>query len=142
LNAWITGQDEYGQQRLVAMLFGIFSVLALALAAVGLYSVVSYGVATRTNEFGIRVALGARASDVLRLVFSSTALDVGAGVVAGVLLSVAFDKLATRWVTESSRDPVLLGSATLLLVAAAAVACFVPAKRAASVDPMEALRCE
>jgi putative ABC transport system permease protein len=142
LNAWITSLDEYGQQRLVAMLFGIFSVLALALAAVGLYSVVSYGVATRTNEFGIRMALGARGSDVLRLVFSSTALNVGGGVVAGVLLSVAFDKLATRWVTESSRDPVLLASATLLLIVAAALACFVPARRAASVDPMEALRCE
>ena len=142
LNAWITRLDEYGQQRLVAMLFGIFSVLALALAAVGLYSVVSYGVATRTNEFGIRMALGARAGDVLRLVFSSTALNVGGGVVAGVLLSLAFNKLATKWVMESSRDPVLLASATLLLVAAAALACFVPARRAASVDPMEALRCE
>jgi len=142
LNAWITRLDEYGQQRLVAMLFGMFSVLALALAAVGLYSVVSYGVATRTNEFGIRMALGARASDVLRLVFSSTALNVGTGVVAGVLFSVVFDKLAAKWVAESSRDPVLLGSATLLLVVAAGFACFVPARRAASVDPMEALRCE
>jgi predicted permease len=142
LNAWITRLDEYGQQRLVAMLFGIFSVLALALAAVGLYSVVSYGVATRTNEFGIRMALGAKAGDVLRLVFSSTAMNVGGGLAAGVLLSVAFDKLATRWVTESSRDPVLLGGVTLVLVVAAALACFVPARRAASVDPMEALRCE
>jgi ABC-type antimicrobial peptide transport system permease subunit len=142
LNAWITGLDEYGQQRLVAMLFGIFSLLALALAAVGLYSVVSYGVATRTNEFGIRMALGAKAGDVLRLVFSSTAMNVGGGVAAGVLLSVTFDKLATRWVTESSRDPVLLGGVTLLLVVVAALACFVPARRAASVDPMEALRCE
>jgi putative ABC transport system permease protein len=142
LHAWITGQEEYAQQRLVAMLFGVFSVLALALAAVGLYSVVSYGVATRTNEFGIRMALGAKTGDVLRLVFSATAMNVGGGVVVGVLLSVAFDKLATRWVTESSRDPVLLGGVTLLLVAAAALACFVPARRAASVDPMEALRCE
>jgi len=142
LHAWITRLDEYGQQRLVAMLFGIFSVLALALAAVGLYSVVSYGVATRTNEFGIRMALGAKASDVLRLVFSSTAMNVGGGVAAGVLLSVAFDKLATKWVTESSRDPVLLGGVTLVLLVAAALACFVPARRAASVDPMDALRCE
>jgi len=142
LNAWITSLDEYGQQRLVAMLFGIFSALALALAVVGLYSVVSYGVATRTNEFGVRMALGAKASDVLRLVFSSTAMNVGGGVVAGMLLSVAFDKLATRWVTESSRDPVLLGGVTLLLVVAAGLACFVPARRAARVDPMEALRCE
>ena len=142
LHAWITSLDEYGQQRLVAMLFGIFSVLALALAAVGLYSVVSYGVATRTNEIGIRMALGAKAGDVLRLVFSSTAMNVGCGVAAGVLLSVAFDKVATRWVTESSRDPVLLVGVTMLLVVAAAVACFVPARRATSVDPMEALRCE
>ena len=142
LNAWIARLDEYGQQRLVAMLFGTFSMLALALAAVGLYSVASYGVATRTNEFGIRMALGAEAGDVLRLVFSSTAMNVGGGVAAGVLLSVAFDKLATRWVTESSRDPVLLGGVTLLLVVAAALACFVPARRAATVDPMEALRCE
>ena len=124
------------------MLFGIFSVLALALAAVGLYSVVSYGVATRTNEFGIRMALGAKTGDVLRLVFSSTAVNVGGGVMAGVLLSVAFDKLATKWVMESSRDPVLLAGVTLLLVVAAALACFVPARRAASVDPMEALRCD
>ena len=142
LNAWITRLGEYGQQRLVAMLFGIFSVLALALAAVGLYSVVSYAVATRTNEFGIRMALGADTGDVLRLVFSSTAMNVGGGAAAGVLLSLAFDKLAIRWVTESSRDPVLLVGATLLLVVAATLACFVPARRAASVDPMEALRCE
>ena len=103
---------------------------------------VSYGVATRTNEFGIRMALGAKTGDVLRLVFSSTAVNVGGGVMAGVLLSVAFDKLATKWVMESSRDPVLLTGVTLLLVVAAALACFVPARRAASVDPMEALRCD
>jgi len=109
---------------------------------VGLYSVVSYAVATRTNEFGIRMALGADTGDVLRLVFSSTAMNVGGGAAAGVLLSLAFDKLATRWVTESSRDPVLLVGVTLLLVGAATLACFVPARRAASVDPMEALRCE
>jgi predicted permease len=142
LETWITRLEEYAQQRLVATLFGIFSVLALALAAVGLYSVVSYGVATRTNEFGIRMALGAKAGDVIRIVLSSTAIQVGSGVIAGVLLSVAFNKLATKWVTESSRDPVILGGVTLLLVIAAALACVLPARRAASVDPMEALRCE
>jgi len=78
LDTWITGQTEYAQQRLMATLFGVFSVLALALAAVGLYSVVSYGVATRTNEFGIRMALGAGAADVFRIVLSSTATNVGA----------------------------------------------------------------
>ncbi len=140
LDAWITGQQEYAQQRLVATLFGIFSILALALAAVGLYSVVSYGVATRTNEFGIRMALGARAADVFRIVLSSTAVNVGAGLAAGLLLSIVLDKLATKWVTESSRDPLILTGVTLLLVAAATLACLVPARRAAATDPMQALR--
>ena len=140
LDAWITGQEEYAQQRLMATLFGIFSVLALALAAVGLYSVVSYGVATRTNEFGIRMALGAGAADVFRIVLSSTAVNVGAGVIAGIVLSIAFNKVSTKWVTESSRDPLLLGGVTVLLVVAATLACLVPARRAAATDPMQALR--
>jgi ABC-type antimicrobial peptide transport system permease subunit len=140
LDAWITGQEEYAQQRLMATLFGLFSVLALALAAVGLYSVVSYGVATRTNEFGIRMALGARAADIFRIVLSSTAVNVGAGVIAGIVLSIAFNKASMKWVTESSRDPLLLGGVTVLLVAAATLACLVPARRAATTDPMQALR--
>ena len=86
--------------------------LALALSAVGLYSVVSYGVATRTNEFGIRMALGARARDVVRMVLSGTSWNVGAGLLAGVLLCLIFDKVASQWVTESSRDPLILGGVT------------------------------
>ena len=140
LNEWITGEQEYAQQRLVATLFGIFSVLALALAAVGLYSVVSYGVATRTNEFGIRMALGARAADVFRIVLSSTAVNVGTGLAVGLVLSVALDKLATKWVAQSSRDPLILSGVTLLLLTAAVLACLVPARRAAATDPMQALR--
>jgi predicted permease len=142
LDHWITDQREWSQQRLVASLFGIFSVLALVLAAVGLYSVVSYGVATRTNEIGIRMALGAERSDVLKIVFSSTALTVGGGVVAGVLLSLALDQLASKWVTETAHDPLILAGGVVLMVVAAAVACLVPARRAASVAPMEALRYE
>ena len=140
LHAWITNLQEYSQQRLVARLFGIFSVLALALSAVGLYSVVSYGVATRTNEFGIRMALGAKARDVVRIVLGGTSWNVGAGLVAGVVLCLAFDRLASQWVTESSRDPLILGGVTLLLVMVAVVACVGPARRAASIDPMAALR--
>jgi predicted permease len=142
LETWITRLEEYAQQRLVAALFGIFAMLGLALAAVGLYSVVSYGVAARTNEFGIRMALGARAADVFRIVFASTGVNLGTGLVAGILLSIALDKIATKWVTESSRDPLVLVGMTLLLTVAAALACFVPARRAASIDPMEALRIE
>ncbi len=142
LEAWITGLPEYSRQRLVATLFGIFSLLALALAAAGLYSVVSYGVASRTNEFGIRMALGARARDVVRIVLSATSVNVGAGLAAGLALSLIFDRVATKWVTESSRDPIILGGVTVLLVIVAGLACVAPARRAASVDPMQALRYE
>ena len=127
---------------MVATLFGIFSVLALLLAGAGLYSVVSYGVATRTNEFGIRMALGAKARDVVRIVLAATSVNVGAGLAAGLVLSLIFDKVAAKWVTESSRDPLILAGVTLLLVAVAGLACLAPARRAASVDPMEALRYE
>jgi predicted permease len=142
LHSWITGLPEYAQQRLVARLFGIFSLLALALSAVGLYSVVSYGVATRTNEFGIRMALGARARDVVRMVVSGTSWNVGAGLAAGVVLALLVDTLASRWVTESSRDPLILAAVTLLLLLVAIVACVAPARRAASIDPMQAVRHE
>ena len=136
----ITHDSEYAQQRLMATLFGIFSILALTLAVVGLYSVVSYSVATRTNEFGIRIALGARAADVFRLVLSSTTTSVGAGILAGLALSLAFSKLATRWVNEPSRDPFILTFVALTLIAAALAASLIPARRAASTDPMTALR--
>jgi ABC-type antimicrobial peptide transport system permease subunit len=117
-------------------------VLALLLAGAGLYSVVSYGVASRTNEFGIRMALGAKAGDVVRIVLAATAVNVGVGLAAGVVLSLIFDKLAAKWVTESSRDPLILAGVTLLLLIVAGLACLAPARRAAGVDPMEALRYE
>jgi ABC-type antimicrobial peptide transport system permease subunit len=142
LETWISDMREYAQQRLMARLFAIFSVLALLLAAAGLYSVVSYGVATRTNEFGIRMALGAKSRDVVRLVLSATSVSVGAGLAAGLVLSLIFDKLAQKWVAESSRDPLILGGLTLLLLVVAGLACLAPARRAAAVDPMEALRYE
>jgi predicted permease len=142
LDEWITTQSEYAQQRLVAGLFGIFSILALVLAAVGLYSVVSYGVANRTNEFGVRMALGARRADVVRIVLASTSVNVGGGVAAGLILTILLDRIEAQWVTESSRDPLLLLSVSLLLLGAAVAACYLPARRAASVDPMVALRYE
>ena len=119
---------EYSQQRLVATLFAIFSVLALLLAAAGLYSVVSYGVATRTNEFGIRMALGAKARDVVRMVLSATSVNVGAGLAAGLVLSLIFDKLAAKWVTESSQDPLILAEGDGAAAAVAGLACLAPAR--------------
>jgi predicted permease len=142
LQGWITNLPEYAQQRLVARLFGIFSMLALALSAVGLYSVVSYGVATRTSEFGIRMALGARARDIVRMVLSGMFWNVAVGLLTGVILCLAFDNVASRWVTETSRDPLILGGVTVLLLAVAAAACLAPARRAASIDPMQAVRLE
>jgi putative ABC transport system permease protein len=142
LMGWITNLPEYAQQRLVARLFGIFSLLALVLSAVGLYSVVSYGVATRTNEFGIRMALGARARDVVRIVLRGTSWNVGVGLAAGVLLCFIFDNVASQWVTESSRDPLILGGVALVLILVAVMACLAPALRAASIDPMAAVRHE
>jgi len=142
LNQWITGQPEYVQQRLVAALFGLFSILALALAAVGLYSVVSFGVANRTNEFGVRMALGARRWDVVRIVLADHSLVVGAGLLAGLAASVVLDRIEARWVAESSRNFTLLAGVVAALIATALVACLQPARRAASVDPMQALRYE
>jgi ABC-type antimicrobial peptide transport system permease subunit len=117
----------------------------LALAAVGLYSVVSYSVVQRTNEFGIRMALGAPRGHVLRIVFASTVMSVGGGVVAGLVLSMALSKVMAHWAEESqaaSRDPLLLAASTLALILVAAIACAVPARRAAAVDPMTAIRYE
>jgi ABC-type antimicrobial peptide transport system permease subunit len=104
--------------------------------------VVSYGVATRTNEFGIRMALGAGAGDVVRIVLAATYFSVGTGLAAGLGLSLIFDRIAAKWVWESSRDPLLLAGVTVLLVLVAGLACLAPVRRAASVDPMEALRYE
>jgi ABC-type antimicrobial peptide transport system permease subunit len=86
------------------------------------------------------MALGAKAADVFRIVLTSTATSLGVGLATGLLLSFAFDKLSTRWVNESSRDPLILTGVTLLLITAALVASVVPARRASTVDPMIALR--
>jgi putative ABC transport system permease protein len=142
LEHWITGLQEYEQEQFVAWLFGAFALLALALAAVGLYSVVSYSVAQRTNEFGIRMALGAQRVHVLRIVFASTLASVGSGIVAGVVLALALNKILARWAEGSSRDPLVLLAVTVLLGLVAAIACSGPARRAVAVDPMTALRYE
>jgi predicted permease len=142
LEHWIMDQREWAQEHLVAWLFGAFALLALALAGVGLYSVVSYSVAQRTNEFGIRMALGAQRGHVLGIVFASTIVSVGSGILAGVVLALALNKVVAQWAEGSSRDPLILLAVTGLLMLVAAVACAVPAQRASGVDPVIALRYE
>ena len=142
LEQWIQNEPEYAQGQFVSWLFGAFAVLALVLAAVGLYSVVSYSVAQRTNEFGIRMALGAQRAHVLEIVFRSVVPSVVGGVVAGLALALALEKVVSHWAEGNARDPLTLAGATLLLALVAAIACAIPARRASRVDPMVALRCD
>jgi ABC-type antimicrobial peptide transport system permease subunit len=140
LDQWITTQPEWAQQRLIAVLFAGFSLLALVLAAVGLYSVVSYTVAQRTSEIGIRMSLGARRGHVLTLVFASTAKSVAVGLLVGAGCSVLLNRMLQGWVAGNARDPRILLITAMLLGASAAAASFFPARRAASIDPMMAVR--
>jgi ABC-type antimicrobial peptide transport system permease subunit len=142
LETRLANEPEWQQEHLAAWIFGVFAWLALALAAVGLHSVVSYTVAQRTNEFGIRVALGARRGDLLRIVFRSASGSVGAGVLAGLALSLALSKIVAEWAQASSRDPVILLAGTILMSLVSGLACAIPARRASKVDPIVALRCE
>ena len=135
--------DSIARHRFAVTLFAAFSAAALLLAAVGLYGVVSYTVAQRTGEIGIRMALGAQAGDVLRLVFAQggrlVALGVAVGV-AGALLLTRF--LESLLFGISARDPLTLSFTAAVLAGTAAVACLLPARRAARIDPMVALRAE
>jgi putative ABC transport system permease protein len=142
LETWIRREPEWARGRLVSILFGAFSVLALLLAAVGLYSVVSYSVVQRTNEFGIRIALGARKKDVLRIVLASAGVSVGSGLLGGLALSFGLSRLISRWVENGAHDPLLILAVSVVILTVAALACLVPSWRASSVDPMTALRCE
>src|SRR5712664_625379 len=142
LNGWITTQQEWQQGHLVATLFAGFALLALALAATGLYSVISYTVAQRTGEFGIRMALGAGRKDVLLMVFRSAVMSVAGGVLTGVVLTIILNRVLARWIQGSSLDALVLAGVIFLLVATSGLSCLIPARRASSVDPIVALRYE
>ena len=131
------------QQKLVARLAAFFGLLALLLACVGLYGVMSYGVARRTNEIGIRMALGAHRLSVLWLVLREALVLVVIGLAIGVFASLALTKTAATLLYElKPNDPLTIALATLLLAGVAALAGYVPARRASRVDPMVALRDE
>jgi putative ABC transport system permease protein len=131
------------RERLMAALSGAFGVLAGLLAAVGLYGVMSYTVSRRSNEIGIRLAMGARAGDVLKMVIAEAGLMVGIGVAIGVALGLGAAKAArTLLFGLQPTDPVTLASAMALLVSIGLLASYLPARRASKLDPMTTLRQE
>lgn len=131
------------QERLFATLSSFFGVLALLLACIGLYGVMSYGVARRTNEIGIRMALGASASRVRRMVMRETMLVVGVGVVIGLGVALGTTRLIKSMLFGlAATDALTIGFAVVLMIAVAGVAGYLPARRASKVDPMVALRYE
>jgi predicted permease len=133
--------DSLQPRRTPVLVAGLFALAALLLAAVGLYGVMAYAVAERTSEFGIRMALGAVRSDVLRLVLTRGGRLVGAGVALGLLVALWTTTLMTPLLFGvSPADPLALGGVGVLLTAVATMACLVPALRAARVTPLVALR--
>jgi putative ABC transport system permease protein len=131
------------QRRFTMSLLAGFGALALLLAAVGIYGVMSYSVAQRTGEIGVRIALGAQIRDVLRLVTRDGMVQAGLGLLAGLAASLALTRiLASQLFAVSALDPPTFASVALLLVAVAVAACYIPARRAMSVDPVVALRHE
>ena len=131
------------QQRFNMILVGLFAGLGLLLAAVGIYGVVSYSVEQRTNEIGLRVALGAQAADVMKLILKHGVLLAVIGVGIGLVASLALTRLMNSFLFGvGATDPMTFAAIAALLVTVALLACWIPARRATKVDPMIALRCE
>jgi putative ABC transport system permease protein len=135
--------DSLGQRRFYMMLLGGFAGLALVLAAVGLYGVISYSVAQRTQEMGIRVALGASGAQVVSIVMGQAMRLAGLGLAMGLALAMMLKSVLKGFlVGVSTTDPATLAMTALVLLIVALFASYVPARRAARVDPMVALRFE
>jgi putative ABC transport system permease protein len=132
-----------GTERFAAFLLVIFAVVALSLAAVGLYGVMSYAVSQRTREIGIRMALGARRSDVMLMVIGQGIKLAGAGILIGLGGALALTRfMETLVFGVSATDPLTYVTIVSLLTVVALLACWIPARRATKVDPLLALRCE
>jgi putative ABC transport system permease protein len=135
--------DSNASRRIAMLMLAVFSAAALLLAAVGLYGVISYYVSQRTNEIGIRIALGASTRDVLRLVLGHGCRLVGLGLAIGLVASLVSGRMIEGLLfSTSGRDPFVLSTIMLLLAGVALLAVLLPTRRALKVDPMVALRCE
>jgi ABC-type antimicrobial peptide transport system permease subunit len=136
-------QDSLGTERLFAGLVGSFGVLAALLAAIGLYGVLAYTVASRTAEIGIRIALGASRGNVQWLVLRGSLTTVALGILVGAPAALALTKFVKSMLFGvTPADTVSFAAALLLMIAVTAIAAYAPARRAARVDPMAALRYE
>jgi putative ABC transport system permease protein len=130
-----------GQARLMMLLLGIFAVVALVLATVGVYGAIAYTVEQRTGEIGVRMAFGAERGQIVRLVADQGMRPVLVGLVAGLAGALALGRLiASQLYETSAHSPVLLAATMAILGAAALLACLIPARRATAIDPMDALR--
>lgn len=136
-------QQSYWQQALSGKLFGAFAAIALVLAAVGVYGVISYAVSQRTQEIGVRGALGAQRRDIVRLIVGHGALLGGLGIAIGLVGALAVTRLLrTMLFGVSPFDAVSFIGVSALLAAIALLASYLPARRAARIDPVEAIRYE
>jgi putative ABC transport system permease protein len=133
--------DSVAQRRYQTLLFGVFAAVALVIATVGIYGVISYGVGQRTHEIGIRMALGAQSGDVLRMVIGQGMRLTMIGAVLGVAAALGLTRALESLLFDiSATDPVTFVSVTLLLVIVALIASYIPARRATKVDPLLTLR--
>ena len=136
-------EQRFGQEKLFAQAYTLFGGLALLLAAIGLFGLMSYNVSRRTNEIGIRMALGAQRGDVLRLVLRESMILVAVGVVVGLAIALSAGHLITTLLYGLAPTDVLsIVVAVAVMVTVSAVAGYIPALRASRVDPMEALHYE
>ena len=135
--------DSVAKRRFNMFLFGGFAVLALLLAGVGIYGVVSYSVSQCTYEIGVRLALGAKPTDVMKLVIGQGMANALLGALVGLAAAVGLTRfLSTQLYGVTRTDPLTFAAVASLLIAVALLACYLPARRATKVDPMIALRYE